>query len=89
MNVQAAIKTVALVLVIGAWVGAGQWGRTYALSDSQRAQRDLTKCLKDGRAAAYRENPLLMGRKADERDQRVQAECRRQSVQESAPRLGE
>ena len=45
MNTQAAFKTLAVVLAIGALTGFNEWRKVYGVPPEVRAQRDIAQCV--------------------------------------------
>ena len=78
MNTQAAFKTLAVVLAIGALSGFNEWRKVYGVPPEVRAQRDIVQCVKDRQAASFRDNPLKFGHHVTQENQRFEAECRAQ-----------
>ena len=78
MNVQAAFKTLAIVLAIGALTGYAEWRKTDGAPPEVRAARELWQCTHDRQTAAFRANPLTFGHNVTQQNQRFEAECRAQ-----------
>jgi hypothetical protein len=78
MNTQAAFKTLAVVLAIGALTGFNEWRKVYGVPPEVRAQRDIAQCVKDRQAASFRDNPLKFGHHVTQENQQFEAECRAQ-----------
>lgn len=78
MNTQAAFKTLAVVLAIGALTGFNEWRKVYGVPPEVRAQRDIAQCVKDRQAASFRDNPLKFGHHVTQEKQQFEAECRAQ-----------
>lgn len=78
MNTQAAFKTLAVVLAIGALTGFNEWRKVYGVPPEVRAQREIAQCVKDRQAAAFRDNPLTFGHHVTQQNQQYEADCRAQ-----------
>ena len=78
MNTQAAFKTLALVLSIGALMGFNEWRTVYGAPPEVRAQREVAQCIKDRKAAAFRENTLLFGREQAKQNSLIRSDCEAQ-----------
>lgn len=79
MNTQAAFKTLAVVLSIGALTGFNEWRKVYGVPPEVRAQHDIAQCVKDRQAASFRDNPLRVGHhRVTQENQQFESECRAQ-----------
>lgn len=78
MNTQAAFKTLVLVLSIGALMGFNEWRTVYGAPPEVRDQRNVAQCIKDRKAAAFRENALLFGREHVKQDNLIRSDCEAQ-----------
>lgn len=73
MNAQAALKTLLVVLGIGALTGYQDWHRVYGGTPDERAQRNIAQCISERDMADYRAHPNAGAvRKSKER---LQWEC--------------
>ncbi len=79
MNTPAAIKTLLVVLAIGAWTGYGEWRQVYGRDEADHSARLLARCVVDGRSASYRAHPHMMGRDLDASYKEIEARCRLQA----------
>ena len=75
MNTTAALKTLAIVLGIGALTGWHVWKTQYGGTPEQQAQRAFAQCVKERQAAAWRDNPLTFGHHVTDQNARIKAEC--------------
>jgi hypothetical protein len=75
MNMQAAFKTLMVVLAIGAITGWSEWRQVNGGTPEERAQRDIAKCVRERESADYQTHMFSMGREAAEQKKRIKVEC--------------
>lgn len=87
MNLQAAFKTLLVVLAIGAVTGYGEWNKVHGGTPAERTARSLASCIKAGKMAAYQANPHMMGRSQAASDKKVEAACQAEQVKSASSEL--
>jgi hypothetical protein len=75
MNMQAAFKTLMVVLVIGAITGFSEWRHIYGGTPEERATREISQCIRDREQTAYQANMFAMGRNAAAQKAGIKTEC--------------
>jgi hypothetical protein len=80
MNVQATLKTMLVVLGIGALTGFSQWRHTGGGAPAEvRAKLAYNDCMEKRKEAAFRENPLSFGRDSIVQQRQFEADCKFES----------
>lgn len=75
MNLNAAFKTLLVVLGIGAVTGFNEWRHVYGGTPEEQAKREIAQCIRDREQASYQTSMFTMGREAKAQKDGIKSEC--------------
>lgn len=87
MNINAAFKTLLVVLGIGALTGFNEWQAVHGGTPKEKAKREIAHCIRDRQAEIYRASSGIASRSSEEKNQAAVVECR-DKIEGDVPLLG-